>query len=62
MDKRGMIELSVRWIVRIVLAVVFLILFIGFLIGFSKIIPVFIIGLLVVGLVIEVLWKIMAND
>jgi len=62
MNKFGGIELSVRWIVRIVLGFVLLSLVAGLLIGFSDIVPFFIIGVIFLGLVIEVLWHIMTND
>ncbi len=62
MNKLGGIELSARWIVRIVLGFVLLSLVAGLLIGVSGIVPFFIIGVIFVGLVIEVLWHIMTND
>ena len=55
-------ELSIRWIIRIVFAFVLLSSVIGLIVGFSDIVPFFIIGVLILGLVIEVLWHIMVSD
>jgi len=62
MNTFGSIELSVRWIIRIVLVFVLLSSVIGLIVGFSGIVPFFIIGVLVLGLIIEVLWHIMVGD
>lgn len=57
-NKFGAIEFSVKFIVRLILGFVLLFLFIGFLSGFKGIIPVFIIGIILLGIVIEVIWNI----
>lgn len=62
MLKRAQIEISLKWIIRIIFGLTFLVLFISFLYKLhdnsAGLIPWFIIGLLIFGVAIEVIWKI----